>query len=1079
MINLTRDVMVIKSGSELTECIKLAITLSKNCVKDELYNGAYISPSKVTSSSRNEFYQASIFRLFDGHLDQSLTSSYDTEWIKNIYSCALKPPTAELAKQVLPPSSHDWLNSSSLVRLSQDSLLILHFLWHVGAVLLPMTLKKPTTKSATTGSNYYELAARTYPEVLALVSQPYVTHVDYSDILDIRTVMQPSAIDNFGWYTWRMIRATTWQRVEDIDPMDVAACAKALLSARKRETDWVTYPIAPKAFFSYVQKLYPGRCRKEDPEHAIKNDVHASKNAINRGDFHIPDEHSECVSTWLKYQDKFIENIKTRGIKTYESYRASLAILNTFLFGTLLAAGIRPPLPNQLNRDHMEGDKFDGLLKTVNAGRSPNTVQHVLYQLDAYFNYMAAHANSDKTISGFVNPIVDFDFPIVKRRSSTNKPAFGSEHFPLLLQFCYAIESFSTYISELVHSHQINLYADEYRVEITSKNWNDAQKIVQTDKFGYVPVVFYKNPLFNTSLPKSKLNSPMKCEPLHLISRSLIPIIERSVMNNGRWVFYPQLNYIRHNIVALETGVRSIHIRWLDRRAYDKNIDRSRRMPPICKLHINTDKVNGAWDASVSKHVIEVLDRQYAMANWFNNPPMLEEVWYDNHEDSVFGKIVTLFPKFMMPGPLHPDSYAKYFKRLIYSFDLFCRYQLQIEPSNQMPEALLETESILDPMDFLMALKLEAEASKLVEHTPHSCRVSVVSEHIRILPPHIIGAYITGQASEAHVMYYAKVDPTYLKSVAKYQKMSIEQGWAFDRPAMSSIKAEDVASKLQQAFRKNKNDALVDFGAISFDHETKNDVRSGIKDVKRRPLDSLAFMPTHICPVGNNCTTEIIRDLGAVPGSVMPCGSCYISVKTVDHLPRIHGLIRVLTDECSELESHIAEAKKNGASPESLMHKANHRKFLASEIISWSVTAHCLEQMHSEIKTREHFLVEKPEIVAEHLERLELKDHSLANLIARVEEAKSHAEFFSPQLKQQIMVARNKLLAFTGDFHRMLQEAPTGFSLIDEFRGLIRSTCEVLGVSLHDLCDAMSKPMALERPNSLLKLISSPGGIPV
>ncbi|QEY75062.1 hypothetical protein [Pseudomonas denitrificans (nom. rej.)] len=1078
MINLTLEVIILKSGSELSESIKLAITHSKNCVKDELYGGAYISPSKITSSARNEYYQASIFRLFDGHLDHSLPPSYDEEWIKNIYLCALKTPPADLAKRVTPPSAHDWLNNSSLMRLSQDALLILHFLWHVGAVLLPMTLKKPTVKDPTTGSNFKELAAPTYPEVLALVSLPNVSHFQYTGIPDIRTVMQASAIDNFGWYAWRMVRASDWHKIEDIDPADVAECANALLAARKKEIDWITYPISPKAFFAYVQKLYPTRCQREDPQHAIKNNVQASKSSITRGEFHISDEHLECVSTWLRYQDKFIEHLKSRGLKSYESYRKSLAILNTYLFSTLLSAGVQPPLPNQFNRSHVESDKFDGLLKSIKSGRSSATVQNHLYQLDTFFNYMAAHASSDRNLAGFANPITDIDFPVVRRRSGTNKVAFESEHFPYLLHYCYAIESFATYISEKVHFEQINLYADEFRSDIASKNWNDAQKVIQTEKFGYIPVVFYKNPFFDPKKPISNSNKRMKCEPLHLLSRSVIPIIEHSVMNNERWVFYPQLNYIRHNIVALETGIRSIHIRWLDRRSYDQNIDRSRRLAQICKLHINTDKVNGAWEASVAKDVIELLDRQHTMTEWFNDPLMSEETWYDYHEDSLFGKIVTLFPNWMKQGTLHPESYMKYFKRLIYSFDLFCRYQLQIETTNQMPEALLYLDSISDPTDFLTAVKLEGEACKLIEHTPHSCRVSVVSEHIRVLPPHIIGTHITGHATEAHVIYYAKLDPAYLKTITEYQKKGIEEGWNFDISAISCIKAEEVTSKLQQAFRRNKEQALVDFGAISFDRENKDDVLSGVRTAKQRPLESLVFMPTHICPVGNQCTADVIRDLGAVPGSIMPCGSCYLSIKTVDHLPRIHGHIRVLTDECSELESYIAEARKNGASSDSLVHKANHRKFLASETISWSVTAHCLEQMLSDIKTRSSFLVEKPEIVSEHLERLELKEHTLSNLIARTSEAKSHAEFFTPQLANQVKVARNKLLAFTGDFNRMLQEAPTGFTLIDEFRGLIRSTCEVLGLSLHDLSDAMSKPMALDRPNSILKLISNSGSAP-
>jgi hypothetical protein len=1079
VINLTREVVVIKSGQDLSEAIKLAITLSKNCVKDEMYEGVYISPNKISSSSKNEYYQASIFRFFDNHVDHSFSPIYDEEWVHTLYTCALKTPAADLAKRVLPTSAHDWLNKSSLGRLVQDALLILHFLWHVGAVLLPMTLRKPNTRDPVTGSSHKELAASTYPEVLALVSAPYVTHVQYTDTPDIRTVMQSSALDNFGWYAWRLIRATNWYKVEDIDPVEVGACAKALLSARKGESDWVTYPIAPKAFFSYIQKLYPTRCQLEDPEHGIQNDVQASASAINRGDFHIPEEHSECVFTWLKYQDKFIESLKARGLKTYESYRRSLSVLNTFLFSTLLAAGILPPLPNQFTRKHLEGEGFDGLLKLLKSGRSSNTVQQLLYQMDAYFDYMAAHSSSDEGLTGFVNPIVDIDFPIVKRKSGTNKAAFESEHFPYLIQYCYAIESFATYLSDKVHFEQVNLYAEEYRADITSKNWNYAQKVIQTEKLGYVPLVFYRNPLFDPSSPKSSSNKSMKYEPLHMISRSLIPIIDIAIKNNESFVFYPQLNYIRHNIVALETGVRSIHIRWLDRRTYDQNIDRSRPLPPICKLHINTDKVNGAWDASVSRDVIQLLDRQYAMVKWFNDSPMSEEVWYDDHQDSVFGKIVTIFPKWMTPGTLHPSSYMKYFKRLIYSFDLFCRYQLKVEASNQMPEALAEMESIEDPVDFLAAVKLEAEASKLIEHTPHSCRVSVVSEYIRILPPHIIGSHLTGHATEAHVMYYAKVDPAYLKTVAQYQKMDVGQGWLLDRPALSSIKAEDVTSKLQQAFRRDKEKSLVDFGAISFDRETQDDVLSGIKAAKQRPIDSLAFMPTHICPFGNQCPADVMRDLGAVPGARMPCGGCYYSIKTVDHLPRIHGLIRALTDECNELEGHIAEARKNGASPQSLVQKANHRKFLATEIISWSVTAHCLEQMHSEIKTRSSFLVERPEIISERLERLELGDHSLANLIARTAEAKSQAEYFTPQLKHQIMVARNKLLAFTGDFNRMLQEAPTGFTLIDEFRGLIRSTCEVLGLSLHDLSSAMDKPMALDRPNAILKLVSNSGSVQV
>lgn len=1070
MINLTKEILIVQTGDDLARSIKAAINKAKACVCKQLFDTNHVPPSKVTSSPRNKYYAASIMRLFDDHLNAANAPVYDEKWIKNAHTCSKKTPTSEIAKEIVPKTAHDWLNKSSLERLSKDCVLILHFLWQEEAILLPANMKKPMVGNAKANSNYYEIAAAYYTEVLALVRMPFLNHVSYPDMPDITTVMNPSAVSNFEWNAWRMVRCTNWHRIEDINPDDISELVTHLTKARTNTIDWFKYPIAPAAFWGYIQRLYPDRCMKSDTENPIKNIQHASRKVLLSGEFVYPEEYKEIVETWLKYQDRFIELRKSRGLKSYKSYIRSLAILNTYLFGELpKSSNSPPPLPKEFNRKHIDGDNTRSFIAFLNHERSKTTVKGILYHIDSFLNFLAANSNTNNELTGFINPILDIDYPFIKKSSSSNKPAFRSEHFPHLLQFCYAIESFTTHLSDMVFNERLNLYDPQFRAEINTKTWNGAHKIIQTEKYGYVPLVFYRNPLFDPTLPKSKSNKPMSYEPLLLLPRFLFPLVEY----NGDFISYPQTNYIRHNIVALETGIRSIHIRWLEKKTYDMHINRSAPLPPLCKLHVNTDKANGAWDATVSKNVIDVLDRQKNLIATVGDPAMEEEVWYDDHEDSIFGKIVTLFPKGGTAGVLSGSSYSKYFRRLIFSFDIFCRFQLRIDPTNPMPEALDELESIDSPYDYLQAINLEAEASKMIVHTPHSCRVSVISEFIRILPPHIIGTFITGHATEAHVMYYAKVDPAYLKTLANYQKNSVEEGWLFERQAMSTIKAEDINSKLQQAFRRDKDKSLIDFGAISFDRETKDNVHSGMKVARQSPIDSLAFMPTHICVFCNICPQDIIDDLGAIPGVSTPCGGCYYSIKTVDHLPRIHGLIRVYTDECSELESYISEAKRNGASPESLLDKANRRKFLASEIISWSITAHCLEQMFKEIKTRSSFLVEKPEIVSEHLERIELEDHSLANLIARTAEAKSHAEYFTPQLKQQILHARKKLLAFTGKFNQILQEAPTGFTLIDEFRGLIRSACEVLGISLHDLSSAMKKPMSLEHPDVILKLISS------
>ena len=1085
MINLTKNIVIVKSGNCLSESAKLAITKAKEIVSKELHGGKHIPPDHVTSSGRNPFYNASIIRLFEDHTKSSKAPDYDEAWITNLHTCSKKRPDISLARKVTPNTCHNWLQKGSLDRLSKDATLILHFLWEAGAILLPLDSKKPV-EAAPDGSKSrgHEFAARSYSEVLAFARQPFVPHVKYKNMPDVLSVMTPTAIKNFEWYSWRLIRATNWHRVEDVNTEDLVACMLKLVAARRKECDWFLYPIAPQAFASYVAKLFPGRCNFDLNDPRISNYLQGTRTAIERGDFYISEEHKEASHIWMKYQDKHIARLKLRGMKTFSSYEKAYGLLNSYLFEELpqSSAG-QPPFPKEFTREYIEGAGFQGLVSYIQKSRSKSTSKGILQRISGFFDYLAANSSLDPKLSGFVNPISSIDFPYVRRSNSTNKAIFSADHFPLLLQFCYSVEAFTWYLAEKVHFEGWNLYSEQYRASICSDNWSDVHKVIETEKLGFVPIVFYKNPTYNSTYGSTAQNRRMHYSAIQFLPRFIVPLHLRTTTNAPGRTSYPQLNYIQHNIVALETGIRTMHIRWLDRRTYDKNIDRSRPLDPICKLFINTDKANNSWNATVSEAVIRVLDRQSASHKWFSEPEMLQEAWYDDHEESPFGKILTLFPRGQVSsgpnkaGPYTHEAYAKFFKRLIFAFDLFCKYNLSIATTNPLPAPFADIDCIDGAEDYAQAISYEKEAAKLIEHTPHSCRASVVSELIKILPPHIIGDYITGHSTVAHVIYYAKADPEYLNRNQEYQKYAIENGISWDSTLISQIKAEDVNSCLQRAFKRNPTQTIVDFGAISFDKETDSGILSGIKLVNIQPFDALAFMSTHVCPFGNNCPAEVIKDLGAIPNSRTPCGGCYYSIKTVDHLPRIVGHIRTITEECAELETYIDEAKKQGASIESLTPKAQYRKFLAAEIVAWSVTVHCLEQMYKEIKTRTSFLVQKPEIVTEQLERIEIKDGGLSNLMARTSEARTHAEFFTPQLQNQVVVARNKLLAYTGRFNELLQETPRGFTLLDEFRGLIRTTCETLNISLSDLAIAFEPPppMISDNPDTILKLISQAG----
>lgn len=1086
MINLTDEVQVLMKGSELSSAVVKAIESAKQCVVDELLDseGVWPKPEEISATARNPYFPATIIKFFHGHDDPDLAPQYDEAWIKDLHSATKKEPSPELFLRLIPRQKSQSLATSRTfrLRLKMDAVLILHFLYFQRAVLLPVTLKLPTSYDKDKGGNTYEHAANHYPEILAIARFPF-TSAFREKYLDITEYLPQTAWSNFRWHGWRLIRATDWFRIEDINIDD-------LDEARKYGPN---YPMSPMGTLSALKSAFPDRCpfSKEDLNNAGFRRL-ATSTAIESGSFYVPEELQEHKRKWLFYQDKFIKKKKDT-IDTWATIEKRLGVLNAYLFEEIPArAGVEHvPLPHEFTRKYIEDshEEIPNLISFAQRGRKNTTSRALLTTFNQFMTYLERNATTYDEMKNFRNPIYpDLDFPLVKGTNSTSKAVFSSEHFIPLLQYCYGVEAFGWFLAEAIYTN--DLFWDGKETERT-RDWNKVfdwgHQAFDTENIGFVPVVFLKNPDFNEQEPISFNNKPMKYEPIRFIPKSLIPVASRRLKGHTGLTSFPTLNTIQQAIVALETGIRNIHIRWLDRRTYDQRIDRSFELPPICDLWVNTDKAHDEWPAKVSRSVIEVLDRQKQTHDWLDEPVIDEEEWYNHYKDNKsFGKILTLFPRGLSggtknehkPGPLSETSFGRGFKKIVFAFDLFCRYSLNIRPSNPMAKEFRSIDSIDSIVDYVGALKLFEKSKDLIEHTPHSCRATVVSQWITILPPNIIGDYITGHSTIAHVLYYVRLDPDFLKRHETYQKVAFENGFQLDESNFSSIKAEDIRSNLQKAFKENRDQAMHDFGAFSYERPKPNgEILSGMRALKKQPLDSVTYHGTHICPHGDLCPKDVQDDLNAIPGVRKPCGGCYYSVKTVDHLPRIAGHVRSLTEESAELKEYIDEALAEGAEPKTLEAAAERRKFLSDEIAAWTVSIHCLEEMLKNVRTRDHFLVQEPQIVKEHLEGVLVDSSSLESLMFRLSEAKTHAEFFTPQLKNQLKVARAKILKRSGDLNRLLQNEPKGFALIDEFRGIIRSTCETLGISVRELAEEIEKPApALSHaPNSALKLIFSTG----
>lgn len=1073
MINCSYDLMIIKESNELSNSVVTAISQAKQCVQDEIFEGEKIAVNKISTGSKNPLKRASIFKFFQNHDDPSKAPIYDEQWVKKLFLCATTTKESNSTIAALIPDREEgfsWINKTYRTRFWLDALLVLHCLWVQKAVLLPLGVKLPTTLDPITGGNTLEFAFNTYPETLAITREPFIS-TRQTDNPGISEFIPEKARDNFNWFYWRIIRASDWYTPEDISLQDANEISEQILSARRNQgAKFYKYPLTPKNLLIYFKKMIPERCNYSMNEcHAAVRHVKAgiSEQSVQNDQDIIPDAVMPIANKWFEFQNRYLKKRKAK-VQSWEQDQKRLSHLNSYLFEIIpsIQGTDSVPMPCDFSRVHIEGyNGTPSLLEYLKEGRADTTYKTLLYSIADFFDYLQSSSTLDPALQGFVNPLLTLDFPHVPRGNSTTKVTFESEVFPSLLQYCYAIEAFGWYLSEKVHYEGMSL----------SSQAGGHVKVYDTESLGFTPVVFIQKPNKTT----------ISCIPLHYIPKTLLSVLTRCSKSEKEdsYKLYPLITHIQHAIVALETGIRNIHIRWLDRRNYDKYIDRSTPLPPICELHVNTDKAHDAWGAKVSKNVIDVLDRQVQSHSWFNEPVMDEAIWYNGYVDGRFGKIATIFPKGMAggaikgqdPGPFAESTFTRYFKNLIFSFDLFLRFQLGMKTSSPMPEEIGSLSSLNNIDEWETALSLFDP--KLIEQTPHSCRATVVSEYIKILPPDVIGNYITGHATVAHVLYYVKIDPAYILRHKGYQKIAIDNDIKWDESFIAQTKAEDMNSKLRKAIGKDRQKAASDFGAISFDKSNRDGkVSSGIKALNEQPLEALAFMPTHICPHNNQCPLEVVKDLGADPGRRMPCGGCYYSVKTVDHLPRIHGHIRSLVAECEELKDYIEEAKIEGASAESLKPKAAYRKFLSDEATSWSTTAFCLEQMYQDIKTRDHFLVEKPQIVRDRLELIAVdEDDKLETLMARIAEAKTHAEFFTPQLQKQVKAARNKLLAHTHDINRLMQDAPKGFSLLDEFRGLIRTACETLGVTVKELSHEMEKPLELppQRFQSPLKLISN------
>lgn len=1012
LFNYTRKPVIICAKSELRGKILEALELAKQVVCKRQGAKKLTHDDGLAEKARLGTTKLSLFKYLYQIEDEF---ELDEAWLNNIYRLVDIDPKVSKDEfhQILPEySRYIKITQNDARGFRTDLRLFLHCCWASKFLLLPVHFSDiPTVKLGKAGRTV-EYAEDTYPEIFKIIRAPFFEELECD--IDIKQYMAKASMKNFGWYAHRYVRACAAWVVEDITNELLDELANHTIASVPRTVDW----------YLALHACLPERVRFDTKKVFVRNSsLPGVKGKLTNSDFTpLELEKHPAISVWIEEVNDYIDALREKGLKSYAKYQSAIRK------GMQILINSGEPLPEPKNINRIQAK---AMMKALGEGIKVSSHKSVLYKLEGFFKYLAIiHDDFKVPISK------QLDFPISGRSKGTVKELLPEDSFAPYLSYLYGVAEWIWYMN-----HH-NLDKDAFISKITQTT-----RTIKTSDSGFTPIF--------------RCND--KYYPIEEIPTKICPSFRprvNQVCGLKSCTFIP--HYIHLSIAMGETGIRLMALRWLNDQTYDKYVERdlfNERSYLITKLWVNTDKAHDAWEADVSETVIGILDRQ---STWKKTFLVGEDtpIYYDGYEHSNFEMLKPLFaqvdPHLEIKESFSTVTDATYrtaFKHILLHFS----YIYSKISEHHVPPVKIHHDK--DLVGNLQRVKDFVGDAKL-NITPHSMRAQVVSNNITILPPSVIKKS-TGHAEDAHVIYYAKIQNQFLNA----QKAGQEQEFR-DFVAPMMVDAKSKQSALQQAFAKNANGALIDFGAVSFpDHESKK-TRSGMLIIKKKMdelannadntktiVDLLAFNSTHICPFNNECPDDIKKN--AIHG-LPKCGECPYSVKTVDHLPAISAKVRALTDKAAELEVIIDEAKAYGEDMGAYINEITLKRFYSYEISAWATTATCLDSMSNSLSQKDKWLVREPEFIRKKLTKLK-SSNELTNTLVRIEEAVSYQEFLTPQLKAKVSLFRNKLLAQTGQFKALLEEVPTGKTLLSDFKGVIKAICDISGIGVKEL------PAELER----------------
>ena len=683
--------------------------------------------------------------------------------------------------------------------------------------------------------------------------------------------------------------------------------------------------------------------------------------------------------------------------------------------------------------------------------KSKETIATAVHQLALFFSFVEVHFADDERIAGrtFRSPIKpDFDAPRINTKHKTNKVVIPKHLYGYLLFYAYALED-------------VGMKLEQQALDGTLQQ-NDAFSLrdrwIRLADFGISASVKHRmSSHLLTEVPNIFTWAPRKLKESDGVTREV--------------AYLPDCTVLRLLITAVESGLRCQSVQWLDKKTWKSLCDATWRDSYTFPLLVNTDKVKTEpWTTYVVYRVWNMLKRQEAFQAQFTDADSFGPVLYEANPNSPFDPLEPLFRAPSAGTPVTDNAYHKAWVHLMIGFESFYREATgdrHIELFKLRPVRTQDGEIMVRPVDNSSEV-LWCPLATVAVHTPHACRATFATN--RKGPLELTDtAQLLGHSTEVVTAHYDKPSIEDLQDRLRASDEAICRDFMqFDADSDVHVRADKPESALVRSFSRDRNATVETFGFIpSVTLWTTSDTlhEDGLQLLKEGPMSRIRFRETHICPVGEECPLDVVERIGAPKR----CGCCPLAMKCVEHLTAISAKCNQLLERIRYVHARI-EALQLRNEPVAVLDQLwDELELDVNEYLGWELSERMLtseRQTAAELHTS--FLVEQPEVVKRHLQRVSRSSSVAEFMLQRIADSNAYPSMTSPQIQAAAARVKRSLLARKGTDQLTWED--DGLDSIRDAASMLSIAMKSSGLSREQVA------AALAAPTSDLALTLSAGG---